>query len=327
MSVTYTTNMALGKPTVLDSVNVWGTELNTIFDKLDKAIMSNNFAENSASHSGLNFYYLNGRLMDGITLREISGNFVTLTDDTTNYVEVSTAGTVSANTTSFTAGSIPLFTVITSSGSISTVNDKRSYMTASYNSLFTLNSSVVETDYNFLVGTGTKKDWATTFEYIQLSGNSSLAFTKTAGANSELYITNNGYYDTTDSRWEYISEDEASRIILEDGKIKLQTAVSGVADDPITFIDVMMMDSTNNVFINGASKPTDSVGALHIKQGTDPTSSSADQISFFATAGANSTLGIRTEETVAVDVDETQFSHKHRININGTEYYLMLISV
>ena len=80
MSVTYTTNMGLGKPTVLNSINVWGTELNTIFDKLDKSIMSNNFAENSSSHSGLNFYYQNGRLMDGITLREISGSFVTLTE-------------------------------------------------------------------------------------------------------------------------------------------------------------------------------------------------------------------------------------------------------
>jgi hypothetical protein len=38
-------------------------------------------------------------------------------------------------------------------------------------------------------------------------------------------------------------------------------------------------------------------------------------------------LGIRTEETVAADTNEAQFSHKHRININGTEYYLMLISV
>ena len=327
MSVTYTTNMALGKPTVLDSLNVWGTELNTIFDKLDQAIMSNNFAENSSSHSGLNFYYLNGRLMDGTTLREVAAGSVALTDDTTNYVEVSTAGTVSANTTGFTSGSIPLFTVITASGSISTVNDKRSYMMASYNSLFTLNGDAVETDYNFLVGTGTKKTWASTYEYLQLSGNSALAFTKTAAAGSKLFIVNNGYYDTTDTQWEYISNDEASQIILEDGKIKLQTAVSGVADAAISFIDVMMMDSTNNVFINGASKPTDSVGGLHMKQGTDPTSSSADQISFFATAGANSTLGIRTEQTVAADTDETQFSHKHRININGTEYYIMLIAV
>lgn len=324
MSTTLTTNMALGKPTVNDSLNVWGTELNTLFDKLDSAIMSNNFAENSVSHSGLNFYYHNGRIMDGVTLREISGSFIALTDNNTNYIQISMSGTVSANTTGFTAGNIPLFTVVTSSGSISTVTDKRSYMTPSYTALLTLNTDAVETDYNLLVGTGTKKTWSSTFEYIQLSGNSSLAFTKTAAANSEVYITNNGYFDTTDSQWEYISTDEASRILLEDGTIKLQTAVSGTADTAISFLDVLILDSTKNLYINGASKPTDSIGALHIKQGTAPTTSSADQISLFATEGANSTLGLRTEVSVAADTDETKFSHKLAVSINGTSYYIML---
>src|SRR3989304_7258373 len=129
MTVSYTTNMNLGKPTIGNSYNSWGTELNDqCLDILDAAILSNNFSENAASHSGLNFYYKGGRILDNVTTRIVIAGFILLTNTAINYIEVSTAGTVSANTTSFTDGSIPLFMATTAGGVITGVTDKRAYM-------------------------------------------------------------------------------------------------------------------------------------------------------------------------------------------------------
>ncbi|MFX1499403.1 MAG: hypothetical protein ACFFDH_00405 [Promethearchaeota archaeon] len=265
--------------------------------------------------------------MDGETMRTVAASTVTLTDNTTNYVEVSMSGTVSKNTTGFTEGNIPLFSVVTAAGVISSTTDKRAYFTPSYTTLFTLSSSVITTTKDMKIGTGTLKDWDSTYNFLQVGGNSALVYSGTAGAGSEFHIVNNAYFDDTNDRWEYISADEASRITLEDGKFKVDIAVTGVANNAITWLNCITVDDNKNLLLNAASKPNDSIGSINIAQGTDPTSSPADQISIFATSGADCTLGIRAEESVDADVDETQFSHKFRININGTEYYLMLIAV
>jgi hypothetical protein len=84
------------------------------------------YAEDPDNHSGLNFYYKAGKVRNDATITDTAAGSVALTDDTTNYVEVDpSTGTVSDNTTGFTSGKIPLFQVVTASGSISTVTDKR----------------------------------------------------------------------------------------------------------------------------------------------------------------------------------------------------------
>lgn len=80
------------------------------------------------SHSGLNFAYGDGAVRDDNTVTGVSASTVALTDATTNYVEVTGAGTVSKNTSGFTAGSIPLYTAVTSGGAITTVTDKRAFL-------------------------------------------------------------------------------------------------------------------------------------------------------------------------------------------------------
>lgn len=85
-------------------------------------------AENAAGHSGLDFAYKAGKIrLDNSVVSVIAGT-VTLADDTTNYIEVDNAGAVTDNTTGFTAGSIPLFTVVTASGAIDTVTDQRVWL-------------------------------------------------------------------------------------------------------------------------------------------------------------------------------------------------------
>lgn len=94
-------------------------------------VLGGYYAEDSGSHSGLTFGYFGGIVHNDNTVTTTADGTVALTDASTNYVEVHPGtGVVSANTTSFTSGRIPLFTVTTSGGSISVVTDKRSWARA-----------------------------------------------------------------------------------------------------------------------------------------------------------------------------------------------------
>jgi hypothetical protein len=82
------------------------------------------------------------------------------------------------------------------------------------------------------------------------------------------------------------------------------------------------ISSGGNHLFNLAASETSQVGGMCIKQGTDPTTQTADQISIFATAGANCTLGIGTEQAIASEsptADRTLI-----IKINGALYKLCL---
>lgn len=79
------------------------------------------------SHSGLTFVYGLGVVRaDNVVVKVVAGS-ISLTDDATNYIEVATNGIVSNNTSGYTSGQIPLFTVITASGVITGVQDDRCF--------------------------------------------------------------------------------------------------------------------------------------------------------------------------------------------------------
>lgn len=96
--------------------------------EVPKSLISDYFMEVSASHSGLDFAYKAGKVRNDNVVTSVVAGTVTLTDDATNYIEVTGTGVVSANTTGYTTGKIPLFTVVTSSGAISTITDDRSFL-------------------------------------------------------------------------------------------------------------------------------------------------------------------------------------------------------
>jgi len=77
--------------------------------------------------SGLNVTVLAGRIRNDNVITDKNTQSVGLTDNTTNYVEINNSGVASANTSGFTSGSIPLATVITASGSVSSITDKRAW--------------------------------------------------------------------------------------------------------------------------------------------------------------------------------------------------------
>lgn len=86
-------------------------------------------AEDVDSHSGLTFGYFSGRiLVPGTGVVAIAAGTIALSASSTNYVEASAAGVVSKNTVGFTEGSVPLFTVVTGSSSITTVTQSKALL-------------------------------------------------------------------------------------------------------------------------------------------------------------------------------------------------------
>lgn len=77
---------------------------------------------------GITVDYAAGTIRNDNSIVSVSASTLLLTDDATNYVEVNSAGTVSANTTGFTSGSLPLAEVVTASGDISSVTDRRAWL-------------------------------------------------------------------------------------------------------------------------------------------------------------------------------------------------------
>jgi hypothetical protein len=98
------------------------TTANENFDALAYAGM---FGRRAAGISGLTWAYYGGILyVDGVATAIADGT-VALTLNLTNYVEATRAGVVSANTVGFTAGRIPLYTVVAGATTISSYADKR----------------------------------------------------------------------------------------------------------------------------------------------------------------------------------------------------------
>lgn len=78
--------------------------------------------------TGLNWHYYGGEmLVDGV-LTSIANGTVALTGSATNYVEATRAGAVSANTTGFTAGRIPLYELVTSASQVTGTTDRRAWV-------------------------------------------------------------------------------------------------------------------------------------------------------------------------------------------------------
>ncbi len=129
MPSTYSTNLKIEKPAAGEQAGTWGGTVNDNMDLLDRYLAL--CAEDPASHAGLSFAYLAGRVWDGTTLTPIAAGAVVLADDTTNYIEVDPAtGVVSANAVGFTAGQLPLFEVVTAAGAIGAVTPRQVFLAA-----------------------------------------------------------------------------------------------------------------------------------------------------------------------------------------------------
>jgi len=98
------------------------TTANAIFDAGSPATL---FGRRASTTAELTWGFLGGNLwVDGV-LTTVANGTVALSASTTNYVEATRAGVVSKNTTSFTAGQIPLYTIVTGASTVTSYTDHR----------------------------------------------------------------------------------------------------------------------------------------------------------------------------------------------------------
>ena len=91
----------------------------------DAASPATSFGRRQSTSSGLTWGYYGATItVDGV-LTQIANGTLTLTASATNYVETTRAGVVSKNTTGFTAGSIPLYPIVTGAATVTSYTDYR----------------------------------------------------------------------------------------------------------------------------------------------------------------------------------------------------------
>ena len=93
---------------------------------LDAVSPASLYGRRQSTSSGLTWGYYGGNVLINGVLTQIANGTLSLTASTTNYVQALPAsGAVSSNTTGFTAGSIPLYTVITGASTVTSYTDHR----------------------------------------------------------------------------------------------------------------------------------------------------------------------------------------------------------
>jgi len=83
-----------------------------------------------ADGGGLTANVTGGQLVARNSVITVSSSGESMTDNTTNYIEVDPLGNIQVNTTGFTDGLVPIAEVITSGGAITSIVDKRAWLTA-----------------------------------------------------------------------------------------------------------------------------------------------------------------------------------------------------
>jgi len=83
------------------------------------------FGRRASTTTGLTWGHYGGSILIAGTPTAIANGTTALTASTTNYVEATTTGTVSKNTSAFTAGRIPLYTIVTGSATVTSYTDHR----------------------------------------------------------------------------------------------------------------------------------------------------------------------------------------------------------
>ena len=163
-------------------------------------------------HSGLNFKYKAGKVRNDSVITDTPAGQAALTDNATNYVEVNPAdGTVSANTTGFTSGRIPLYQVATAGGAVTTVTDKRT-------------PAIAGTGGGGGGGHTQGTDQGTTYPTFTIDSDASGSPTGWAGIEVENGDNPNAAlkFNRDTGRWEYSEDGGASWSVL--GEVNLSLA-------------------------------------------------------------------------------------------------------
>ena len=98
---------------------------NSLFDSASPATL---FGRRASTSSALTWGDYGGTLGVGGVLTAVSNGTLSLPASSTIYIESTAAGVVSTNTTGFTAGRIPLYTVVTGASGVTSYTDNRAIL-------------------------------------------------------------------------------------------------------------------------------------------------------------------------------------------------------
>jgi len=141
----------------------------------------------------------------------------------------------------------------------------------------------------------TPSAWASTYRAYQVGQAGSL-FGLT-NDQDRVGVSSNAYFDTTDSRWEYIGTGYAMRYDQNAGEHQWYTAASGAANGAITFTQAMTLDASGNLCVKATSPVYNSANRGNITIGG--TSSS---LLFLGTSGPAGTYLLHTQSTGTAEI-------------------------
>lgn len=95
---------------------------------LDAASPAMIFGRRASTSAGLTWGYYGGAMLVDGALTAIANGTLTIAAGQTNYVQATRAGVVSANTTGYTAGQIPLYTVVAGASTVTSYTDHRAWV-------------------------------------------------------------------------------------------------------------------------------------------------------------------------------------------------------
>lgn len=117
------------------------------------------FNENADTTTGLTWGYSGGKVRSDNVIYTITDGTISLTDDATNYIQITPSGTIQRNTTGFTSGYCPIRTVVCASGLQTASTDQRAWFQSQNISTTTVGEGgtglTTITDHGILVGSGT----------------------------------------------------------------------------------------------------------------------------------------------------------------------------
>jgi hypothetical protein len=121
---------------------------------------------------------------------------------------------------------------------------------------------VIAASGNVGIGNTSLETWTSDYSVLQLGGAASFSATTTQAAGDVSFLSHNCYYDTTNSRWEYMStnaDDEASQIYQQNGAIVFRNASAAGADDAaVSFTTSMKVDYNSQIFTS--NEPAENTG-------------------------------------------------------------------
>jgi len=116
-------NSTTNLDTIIQGQGSQDIKANSLFDAASPATL---YGRRASTTAGLTWGYYGGNILISNVVTAISNGTVALTASATNYVEADPSdGTVTKNTTAFTSGRTPLYTVVTGTASITSYTDKR----------------------------------------------------------------------------------------------------------------------------------------------------------------------------------------------------------